>query len=157
VTGLIERLLPSGDAGTAAAAGGVKLAALVAAGAAATSGGLVVAHETQMRHRAPAHAVTTAHRATPAAHARPAAPVAQAPAVVAAPIVPRVTPPKNARASPPRAVPHTEFAPHGGELTPGPSAAAHTTARRAATKASAPVPSTPSTPDTARGEFSPQP
>jgi RNA polymerase sigma factor (sigma-70 family) len=163
--GLVERVLPGGDASVTAASG-TKLAALLVTGAAATAGGgLVVAQQQSAPkpHAAPAAAKRVAAPA--------AASVVRTPAAVTA-----VTGP--ARASPSRTTtrrrPHVtakrhatrpariEFTPRGDEPSASPPAPAPTTttpteppARAAAAPRQLPHPV--GGPDSVRGEFSPQP
>jgi RNA polymerase sigma factor (sigma-70 family) len=172
--GLVERLLPGGDASMTAASG-TKLAVLLATGAAATAGGgFVMAQEQGRGHRASAHATrTTAARSTPVRAGASAAPSASA---VRAAAASRADASSSGSASsssrhhatrrhlidrrPPAS---TEFAPAGA---PVPTDAPTTTAepapiRRNATTSSQPATPRqlphPPTPDTAHGEFSPQP
>lgn len=174
--GMVERLLPGGDASMTAASG-TKLAALLATGAAATAGGgFVMAQEQATPHHAKAR--------TPVAHAAPARTTATPPASTVRVSSSAVTPatrssPSREGATRHRVVAHpkavkttSEFAPSG---TPVPVPVAKPTPKVTTTapiqrSASAPSPSAtatatatprqlphPTTPDTAHGEFSPQP
>lgn len=151
LTGLLGRALP--NAAGADAAGGAKLAAVLAAGATATGGGLVVAQET--RHDRVAERATTA------------APAARRP-VVAVPrsaprhtVAPHVGTPRRragrvvARRSTPSG--RIEFTPRGSDAGAfEPPIRAAPTAARASVPHARPAPAQPGA-DSVRGEFSPQP
>lgn len=181
----VDRLLPGGElaavgpgAGAAGAAGGAKLAALLASGAIATAGGgFVMAQETAHRD-APRAAAKTMRKATaPAASASHAVTQPSSTAAAAAGSWTAREPRTTAAAFPVRHRRVTarrsrspqgrvEFTPHGdSEPTPAPRAATTASAPQPIRHASAtvtppatPTPDpTPSTADSTHGEFSPQP
>jgi RNA polymerase sigma factor (sigma-70 family) len=172
LSGLVERLLPGGEA-SMAAANGTKLAALLATGAAATAGGgFVMAQERAQPHHAPTRPVHTT--TAPAAPGRTfaAAAAAAASTTTARASVAHAAPSRSSSAHRAarrhvvarHAAKSSEFAPSGA---PVPIAAKTVTAtptpvQRSATASAPPatprqIPHPTSNPDTVHGEFSPQP
>jgi RNA polymerase sigma factor (sigma-70 family) len=168
----VERLLPGGDASMTAASG-TKLAALIATGAAATAGGgFVMAQERAKPHHAPSHAARApATRAAPPA--RTVAAAASATTTARAAAVVHISSPSShrtatrRRAAVRRKATTTEFAPAGAPVPT--SSQTGTKAAPALVQHSATASTQPATPkpishptsgpgpDSAQGEFSPQP
>lgn len=152
----VERLLPGGDASMTAATG-TKLAALLATGAAATAGGgFVMAQERAAPHAARAPAVvTTRTTATPPPRTTTIAVRAVRP-VETHPVAPRHrVPPRHHIAPKP-----SEFAPAGAPVPTAPKATKAkppTVVKRSTTSTPRQLPHPTAGPDTATGEFSPQP
>lgn len=160
----VERFVPGGEASMTAATG-TKLAALLATGAAATAGGgFVMAQERAQPDHAkrPAAVVRGVPTRTVATPATVGATTTRAGSVAVRPVPADRTPPRHPAARGRRhAAPRpTEFAPPGAPIPAAPKPAPTTPSpvvKHATTSTPRQLPHPTPGPDTASGEFSPQP